>query len=105
MSQAQQGSSLVRTTSMRQPEPVSSKPKEPSQPRIVIKRAEQLVSTIHQDEELKRQLKYAPELAAACKDWIEGFFLKFILFLNFLQVLQEKQLLQIQNLRIGLKMV
>lgn len=37
-------------------------------------RASDAVSTLAQDEELKKILKYQPELAAACKAWVEGLY-------------------------------
>lgn len=30
------------------------------------------ISTMNQDEELRKQLKYIPKLALACQNWIEG---------------------------------
>lgn len=30
------------------------------------------ISTITQDEELRKQLKYIPKLALACQNWVEG---------------------------------
>lgn len=30
------------------------------------------ISTMNQDEELRKQLKYIPKLALACQKWVEG---------------------------------
>lgn len=39
---------------------------------VVSKRGEDAVSTMNEDEEMRRQLKYTPQLESACKKWIEG---------------------------------